>query len=80
MPMTNLTAILPYIQIALSALMVAAILIQKSEAGVGGSFGGSDNFNAGFHTRRGFEQKLFYFTILVVILFFASSVLAIVLK
>jgi len=73
--MTSLIAILPYIQIALSILLVVAILIQKSEAGVGGSFGGNDNFSAGFHTRRGFEQKLFYFTITVAILFVLSSLL-----
>jgi protein translocase SecG subunit len=73
--MTSLLAILPYIQIVLSVILVVAILIQKSEAGVGGSFGGSDNFNAGFHTRRGFEQKLFYFTITVAVLFVLSSLL-----
>lgn len=73
--MTNLLAILPYIQIGLSVLLIIAILIQKSEAGVGGSFGGSDNFNSGFHTRRGFEQKLFYFTIIIAILFVASALL-----
>lgn len=75
--MTNLTAILPYIQIVLSILLVVAILIQKSEAGVGGSFGGNDNFNAGFHTRRGFEKNLFYFTIILAILFFVTSLLII---
>ncbi len=78
--MTSLVPILPYIQIILSVLLVVAILIQKSEAGVGGSFGGNDNFNAGFHTRRGFEQKLFYFTIALTILFVVSSILVIVLK
>ena len=57
--MTSLIALLPYIQIALSVLLVVAILLQKSEAGVGGAFGGNDNFNAGFHTRRGFEQNYF---------------------
>jgi protein translocase SecG subunit len=78
--MTNLVAILPYIQIALSILLVVAILIQKSEAGVGGSFGGNDNFNSGFHTRRGFEQKLFYSTITLAILFVISSLLILLLK
>ncbi len=75
--MSSLTAILPYIQIALSIILVVAILIQKSEAGVGGSFGGNDNFSAGFHTRRGFEQKIFYFTIIIVILFVISALLTI---
>ena len=78
--MTSLIAVLPYIQIALSILLVVAILIQKSEAGVGGSFGGSDNFNAGFQTRRGFEKKLFYFTIILAVLFVVSALLILVLK
>jgi protein translocase SecG subunit len=78
--MTSLTAILPYIQIVLSILLVVTILIQKSQAGVGGSFGGNDNFNAGFHSRRGFEQKLFYTTIAIAILFVISSLLVLVLK
>ncbi len=78
--MNSLMSILPYIQIVLSVLLVATILMQKSEAGVGGSFGGSDNFNAGFHTRRGFELKLFYFTIALFILFVISSLLPVVLK
>lgn len=75
--MSNLLAYLPHIQIILSILLVVAILLQKSQAGVGGSFGGSDNFNAGFHTRRGFEQKLFYSTIILAILFAVSAVIAI---
>jgi protein translocase SecG subunit len=78
--MSSLIGILPYIQIVLSILLVVAILVQKSEAGVGGSFGGNDNFAAGFHTRRGFEQKLFYFTIALAILFVVSSLLILVLK
>jgi len=76
--MTSLVAILPYIQIVLSILLIASILVQKSEAGVGGSFGGSDNFNTGFRTRRGFEQKLFYFTIIIAILFAISSLLILI--
>jgi protein translocase SecG subunit len=79
-PMTSLIPILPYIQIALSILLVVAVLVQKSQAGVGGSFGGNDNFNAGFHSRRGFEQKLFYFTIAIAILFVVSSLLVLILK
>ena len=78
--MTSLMALMPYIQIALSVLLVVAILIQKSEAGVGGSFGGNDNFSAGFHTRRGFEQKLFYFTVGIAVIFVISSLLVIVVK
>ncbi len=78
--MINWTAILPYIEVALSILLIVAILIQKSEAGVGGSFGGNDNFANGFHTRRGFEKKLFYFTIVIAILFIISSLLILVVR
>jgi protein translocase SecG subunit len=78
--MSSLVAILPYIEIVLSILLIIAILVQRSEAGVGGSFGGNDNFAAGFHTRRGFEKKLFYFTIIIAVLFAISSILVIMVK
>jgi protein translocase SecG subunit len=73
--MTSLVAILPYIQIVLSVLLMVAILLQKSDTNIGGAFGGNDNFSAGFHTRRGFEKKLFYFTITIAILFVVSALL-----
>lgn len=78
--MTSLGAILPYILIILSILLVIAILLQKSQSNVGGAFGGNDNFSAGFHTRRGFEKNIFYFTIAIGILFVISSLLLLVLK
>lgn len=78
--MSSLVAILPYIEIVLSILLIVAILLQRSQAGVGGSFGGNDNFAAGFHTRRGFEQKLFYFTIIIGVLFAISSLLIIMVR
>ena len=78
--MSSLPLILPYIQIVLSVILIVAVLIQRSEAGVGGSFGGNDNFAAGFHTRRGFEKTLFYFTIIIGVLFALSSFLILVLK
>ncbi len=71
---------LPYIQIVISILMIIAILLQTSEAGVGGSFGGADNWNAGFHTRRGSEKFLFNFTIVLAILFAVSSFASLFLK
>jgi len=40
-----------YVQIVLSALLVAAILLQRTGASLGGAFG-ADNFSSGFHTRR----------------------------
>lgn len=74
--MKILSDILPYIQIGLSALLIALVLLQKTGAGVGGAFGGGDSFSSGFHTRRGFEKTLFRLTIIVGILFVASAFVA----
>lgn len=71
---------LSYVQIILSVILAALILIQYSEAGAGSAFGGGDNFNAGFHTRRGFEKTVFYATIIVGILFVISSLIALIIK
>lgn len=68
---------LPYIQIILSILLVAAILLQQRGSSLGGAFG-SDNFSAAFHTRRGAELFLFRATIVLAVLFAASAFLALV--
>ncbi|MEX0652371.1 MAG: preprotein translocase subunit SecG [Candidatus Paceibacterota bacterium] len=73
--METLSAILPYIQIALSILLVLAIILQQTGAGLGGAFGGSDS-SSGFHTRRGFEKVLFNVSIALAILFVLSAFLA----
>ena len=62
---------LPYIQIALSVLLVVTILLQKTGAGLGGAFGG-DNFST-FHTRRGTEKALFKISLILAVLFVISS-------
>jgi protein translocase SecG subunit len=64
--------ILPYIQIGLSILLIAGILLQRSEAGLGSAFG-SDSATGGRFTRRGFEKTLFNGTILVAVLFALSA-------
>jgi protein translocase SecG subunit len=66
-------SLLPYIQIILSALLIAAILVQRTGAQVGGAFGGGDNFSSAFHTRRGFEKSIFIATIIIAVLFAASA-------
>jgi len=65
-------AYLPYVQIVLSVLLMAAILLQRTGASLGGAFG-ADNFSSGFHTRRGFEKTLFHGTIVLAILFALSA-------
>jgi protein translocase SecG subunit len=71
-------SLLPYIQIILSVLLVAAILLQRTGAQLGGAFGGSDNFSSAFHTRRGFEKGLFITTIIIAILFALSALISLV--
>jgi protein translocase SecG subunit len=78
--MSALTAYLPYIQVILAILIVASILLQQSDAGAGSAFGGSDNWNSGYHTRRGFEKFVFDATIVLGILFALVSLLAVIFK
>jgi preprotein translocase subunit SecG len=77
--MTTFISYLPYIQIVLAIFLVATILIQKSESGAGGVFGGGDN-SSGVHTRRGFEKTIFNTTIILATLFALTSLLALLLK
>jgi preprotein translocase subunit SecG len=68
-------SLLPYVQIILSVLLVAVIMLQRTGAQVGGAFGGSDNMSSAFHTRRGLEKTLFTATIVIAILFAVSALL-----
>jgi protein translocase SecG subunit len=77
--MKLVATVLPYAQIIFSVILVTAILLQQSEAGLGGAFGGSDS-DAFHHTRRGFEYFLFILSIVCGILFTLSALLAIILK
>ena len=74
---TVIQAILPYVQIVLSVLLVITILLQQTGSGIGGAFGG-DNFSAGFHTRRGAEKVLFNATIVIAVLFGLSAFIALI--
>jgi len=70
--------ILPFVQIVLSILLIAAIMLQQRGSSLGGAFGG-DNFSATFHKRRGSEQFLFRASITLSILFVGSALLTVIL-
>ncbi len=72
--------LISYIQIILAVILVALILIQQSDASAGGAFGQSDNWGAGFHTRRGSEKTIFISTIVIAILFVASAIITLLIK
>ena len=77
--MSLVIQILPYAQIILSVVLITAILLQQSSAGVGGALGGGDS--GGFqHTRRGFEKFLFHLSIVCGILFALFALLSIIIK
>lgn len=73
--METLKVILPWIQVVLAILVVTGVLLQQSEAGLGGAFG-MDAPGTAFHTKRGAEKVLFIGTIAVSILFVAFSLAA----
>ena len=77
--MTIIATMLPFIQIILSIILITAILLQQSDAGIGGALGGGDGGGL-YHTRRGFEKFLFVTTIVTSILFAASAFIAILVK
>jgi len=64
--------ILPYVQIVLSLLLIAGILLQRSEGSLGSAFG-SDSAIGGRFMRRGFEKILFNATLVIAILFALSA-------
>ena len=61
-----------FIQIIISVVLVAVILLQVKGTG-GGRFGAA---TATFRTRRGFEQTLFRSTILLVVAFIVVSLVS----
>lgn len=62
--------ILPIIQIIISVLLVSAILLQARGSGLSSVFGGESTF---YHTRRGIEKIVFWATIVLAVLFIATS-------
>ncbi len=69
----SLPQFIPYVQIVLSVLLILGVLLQRSEAALGSAFGGGDSFSSGYHTKRGAEKAMFIATIVIAILFVATS-------
>ncbi len=77
-PMETIIGFLPYIQVILSVVLIIAVLMQRSESGLGGVFGGSDASST-FSTRRGFEKTLFNATIAIAIIFVLTTFISLLL-
>jgi protein translocase SecG subunit len=68
--------IITIIQLIVSVLLVASILLQQKGAGLSEAFGGD---NAVYQTRRGFEKLLFWGTVILAALFFGLGIVTILL-
>ncbi|MCI5108902.1 MAG: preprotein translocase subunit SecG [Candidatus Pacebacteria bacterium] len=68
--------IISTIQIILSVLLIIMILMQRSEAGIGGAIGGDLGESSVNHTRRGMEKLLFNGSIVIGVLFAATAIAA----
>ena len=59
-------------QFIIAILFILSILLQNQGSGLGEAFGGS---NSVYLTKRGLEKKLFVATIVLAVLFLASSLI-----
>jgi protein translocase SecG subunit len=74
--MQTLVLVLPYIQIALAFLLVGGVLLQRSDASIGGALSGGGDGPATQFSRRGAEKQMFNATVIVAVLFVFSCILA----
>jgi protein translocase SecG subunit len=72
--MQSIVNVLPIIQIVTAILLVAGILLQRSEESLGGAFGGSDSVDTTQNTRRGADKFVFKATIVMAVIFVIASI------
>ena len=60
-----------YIHIAISSLLIIAVLLQQREGGLSSTFGGGA---MEYSTKRGAEKMIFYATIVLAVLFLGISI------
>lgn len=65
-----------YLEIIISILLIAAILLQTRGQGLSSSFGGGGEF---YRSKRGLEKLLFWATILLTVLFLVTSIVSLIL-
>ncbi|QQG42484.1 MAG: preprotein translocase subunit SecG [Candidatus Giovannonibacteria bacterium] len=69
--------LLLWAQIVISALLVAAILLQQKGVGLGAAFGGSGQI---YRSKRGLEKGLFIATIVLGVLFTLTAFITLIIK
>lgn len=63
-------------QLIIAVLLIISIMMQNRGGGLSNVFGGGGNV---YMTKRGFEKKIFVATIVLSVLFFSVSLLAVIL-
>jgi preprotein translocase subunit SecG len=67
---------LSIIQVIISIILIVVILIQQKGTGLGAAFGGEGNV---YRTKRGLEKSLHILTIILAIVFMATSLANVIL-
>lgn len=62
------------VQLLISSLLIVVILLQSKGSGLSTVFGGSGGF---YRSKRGVEKLFVYFTVILAVLFFALSIIQI---
>ena len=62
------------IQFILAGVLITVLVMQAKGSSMGGIFGG--DASAVYRTRRGFEKRLFQFTIVLAVVFFAVALVS----
>ena len=70
--------VIKFIQIVVAILLIVSILLQNRESGLSGAFGGS-GANV-YMTKRGADKILFNATIVLAVVLFGLSILALFIK
>ena len=70
----DLKTALAIIQILLAIVLITVLVMQAKGSSMGGIFGG--DASAVYRTRRGFEKRLFQFTIVLAVVFFAVALVS----
>jgi len=73
----SVSQIISVFQIIVCVLLAVVILLQQRGSGVGGAFGGA---GASYFTRRGLEKILFIATVVLGILFVASTIASLLIR
>jgi protein translocase SecG subunit len=72
---------LSIIQIIVAVLLVVFILFQQRGTALGSAFGGGGGSAGGFYaTRRGLQQKIYWATIVLGVLFIALAIFGLIIQ